>query len=256
MTKQKLFSSHYIETLRRGVNNGSSVELYSKESFSYKNIFVLENPQIIVPQNINLIIPEADNNHDIDNCKIIFDSLKDITPIQATDYRIWVYLTHVSFWTYMRKRRPVEKQPENARTEYILNHWFMEGVSTKNLLRNDISSFWWCGYLTYDKNRKNPYELTEELYSMLDYTRHLLPGKQGRNKEFTHAILEFVIENKDLFSTYKEERIRFLMRKSNYIAGYKVFAGLTKEEIKSIFGSYIEELKKINLEFNYKNNDV
>lgn len=246
MIKQKLFSRHYIGSLQKAIDNKTSISSYTNDLFEYKNIYILENPQILVPNSIEPIIPENGNNHDLDNCKIIFEAMKDMNPIQATDYRIWVYLTHVPFWSYMIKRRSVEKQPESKRREYIIRHWFIDGVSAKNLLRNDISSFWWCGYLTYDNNRKNPYELTEELYSMLDYTRHLLPGKQGRNKEFVHAILEFVIENKSLFSTYKEEKVRFLMRKSNYIAGYKIFASLSKVQIKSIFLSYCHEIGKID----------
>ena len=245
MIKQKLFSSHYIENLRKSTCSKAGWELYTKDLFDFKNIYVLENPQIFVPNSIDLVLPEKGNSHDIDNCKIIYEALRDMDPIQATDYRIWVYLTHVPFWSYMRKRRPVEKQPEGKKSEYIIRHWFVDGISAKNLLRNDISSFWWCGYLTYDKRRKNPYELTEELYSMLDYTRHLLPGKQVRNREFVHALLEFVIENTALFSTHKEEKVRFLMRKFNYISGYKILASLNKEEIKSIFQSYVDEVKKI-----------
>jgi hypothetical protein len=59
-------------------------------------------------------------------------------------------------------------------------------------------------------------------------------------------MLEFVVENKSLFSTYKAEKIRFLMRKFNYIAGYKILASLSKDQIKSIFLSYSDEIGKIN----------
>ena len=245
MIKQKLFSSQYVESLQKAVYRKNGWELYVKDLFDFKNIYVLENPQILVPNSIDLIMPEKGNNHDIDNCKIVYEALKGMDPIQATDYRIWTYLSHVPFWPYMRKRRPVEKQSESEKGKYITTHWFIDGISAKNLFRNDIASFWWCGYLTYDKNRKNPYELTEELYSMLDYTRHF-EANQGRNKEFVHAILEFVIENKPLFVSYKEDKVRFLMRKSNYIAGYKILASLSKDKIKSIFLSYSDEIGKIN----------
>lgn len=250
MIKQKLFSSQYVESLQKALAVETGINSYLKDLFDFKNIYVLENPQILVPNLIELVMPEKNNNHDLDNCKIIYEAMKTMDPIQATDYRIWIYLTHVPFWSYVRKRRPIETQPKNKMREYVLRHWFVDGINAKNLLRNDISSFWWCGYLTYDKSRKNPYELTEELYSMLDYTRHLLPGKQGRNKEFVHAILEFVIENRSLFSTYKEEKVRFLMRKSNYVAGYKVLASLSKDQIKSLFLSYSDEIGKINSEKN------
>lgn len=245
MIKQKLFSSQYIGSLQKGVSMESSLDLYTKDVFDYKNIYVLENPQILVPNSFDLEMPEEGNNHDIDNCKVVYNALKNMEPIQATDYRIWVYLTHVASWAYMRMRRPVEDQPKNKREDYVITHWFIDGVSARNLLRNDISSFWWCGYLTYDENRKNPFELTEELYSMLDYTRHLLSGRQGRNKNFVHALLEFVIENKNLFENQKEAKVRLLMRKANYVAGYKVFPSLSKDEIKTIFQKYTDDVKNI-----------
>ena len=245
MIKQKLFSSQYVESLQKAVDNKTGINPYLKDLFDFKNMYVLENPQILVPNSIELIMPEKGNNHDLDNCKIVFEAMKDMNPIQATDYRIWVYLAHVPFWSYMKKRRPVEKISEDERSKYITTHWFIDGINARNLFRHDIASFWWCGYLTYDKNRKNPYELTEELYSMLDYTRHF-EAEQGRNNEFVHAILELVVENKSLFSAYKAEKIRFLMRKFNYIAGYKILASLSKDRIKSIFLSYSDKLGKIN----------
>lgn len=251
MIKQKLFSSHYIESLRKALDNKTGTGLYERDLFDFKNIYVLENPQIFVPNSTELIMPGNGKSHDLDNCKIVYEALKDMNLIQATDYRIWVYLAHVPFWSYMRKRRPVEKLPESERGKYVITHWFIDGISAKNLFRHDIASFWWCGYLTYDKNKKNPYELTEELYSMLDYTRHF-EAEQGRNREFVHAMLEFVIENKTLFSTYKAEKVRFLMRKFNNIAGYKILASLTKEGIKTIFQSYIDDVGKVNSDDNEK----
>ena len=77
---------------------------------------------------------------------------------------------------------------------------------------------------------------------MLDYTRHLLPGYQGRSRQFTHAVLEFVIENEALFSKNKEAKVRFIMRKLNFIAGYRALATLSKQDIKELIGKYRGEI--------------
>lgn len=243
MSYQKLFKSTYVEKLKDNLKKGNT-EAYLKIRFEYDEKEVLENTTILTDYP-DLILPEPGNNHDLENAKIIFDTYKSITPVQATDVRIWTYLTHVPYWDYMQKRRPVEKQPEEKRAQYILRHWFIQSLNSANLMRNDISLLWWAAYLTYDQNRENPYELTEELFSMLDYTRHLLPGTQGRNNNFVQALLEFVIDNKDVFSTYKEAKVRFLMRKANYLAGYKNFPALPVGAIKTIFRKYIIELEKV-----------
>ncbi|MEK7451170.1 MAG: DUF6339 family protein [Patescibacteria group bacterium] len=241
----KLLTSPYVEKLKRRAASGFDVGLYMKSGFELDSKNILGNPDIEFPSLIAFKMPDNDGFHDFENSKILFEALKKMNPTQATDYRIWTYLTHATFWDYMRKRSPVENQPEEERAEYVLTHWFVNGINTMDLMRNNISSLWWCAYLTYDETRKDQYELTREVFTMLDYTRNLLPGTQGRNKNFTHALLEFVIENKELFSTFKESKVRFLMRKSNFIAGYKLMLNLSKEEIKKIFESYKNDLINI-----------
>ena len=66
---------------------------------------------------------------------------------------------------------------------------------------------------------------------MLDYTRHLLPGTQGRSNSFRHALLEFVIKNDKLFLKYKETKVRYLMRKVNF---YKFMASSRQRKYTNI----------------------
>lgn len=241
----KLLTSPYVERLRRRAISGLDTDLYLKSQFELDSRNVRENPDIELMQPIAFRFPDSNGFHDFENSKILFEALKQMNPTQATDYRIWTYLTHATFWEYMAKRSPVKDQPERERPAYILTHWFVNGINTMDLMRNNISSLWWCAYLTYDETRNDPYELTREVFTMLDYTRNLLPSTQGRNKNFTHALLEFVIENKEIFSKFKESKVRFLMRKSNFISGYKLMLNLSKDEIKNIFESYKNEVINI-----------
>lgn len=245
MEAQKLFRNGYVAELMKELTDGRWKK-YSLENFVYNEDGVIPNIEIMV-DSPRLILPELGNSHDLENSKIFFEAYKQLSPVQATDIRMWTYLSHVTYWEYMIARRPVEKQPETKRTGYILTHWFIERVSASSLLRNEISLLWWVAYLTYDEKRENPYELTEEAFSMLDYTRHLLPGTQGRNKVFANALLEYVIENKKLFERYKESKVRFLMRKANYLAGYRVFPVITKGAIKDIFDKYRAETEAVRV---------
>lgn len=243
MQYQKLFRSTYVQKLKSNLRSNGT-EVYSLPHFVYEEKEVFENTTILT-EYPELILPEPGDNHDFENAKIIFDTYKDMTPVQATDVRIWTYLAHVTYWEYMQKRRPVNDQPVDKKVSYILQHYFIETLNSKNLMRHDISLLWWAAYLTYDSDREDPYQLTEELFSMLDYTRQLLPGTQGRNRNFVQALLEFVIENKEVFKNYKESKVRFLMRKANYVSGYKNFPALPKGTIKIIFRQYINEIEKV-----------
>lgn len=247
MQPQKIFTQNFIHKLRRQLAVNKGLDLYSAKEFKFEAVDVLVNPRIQVLDSTDLIMSKGKENFDFENAKIIFEIYKNLTPTQATDTRMWTYLAHVSCWDYMRKRFPVEKQPNKKRGEYILEHWFIDGVSPRNLVRHGISLLWWGAYLTYDPDREDPYELTRELFSMLDYTRTLVPGTQGRNKNFSHALLEFVRENGDLFSQYKEGRVRFLMIQANYLGGYKILPDLSKEEIKNIFKKYTKEIQEVKI---------
>jgi hypothetical protein len=143
----------------------------------------------------------------------------------------------------MRARWPIDKLSKDVdKSSYILEHWFVRNVGAPDLARNAISSLWWGCYLTYDEKRKDPYELTKQLFSMLDFYRTLIAGVQGRNKEFTHAILEYILENENLFSTKKEGKVRLLMRRANAIGGYKLFTSLSKNQIKELLKLFEKEI--------------
>lgn len=251
---QPLFRSTYVETLLKDLRDRGQYHKYLGDTFVHDTSEVIEKTTV-KSDPPTLLIPKDGKMYDLDNAKIIFEAFRDMDPLDATDVRMWTYLSHVTYWDYMRARRPIEKQPDNKKAEYIISHWIIDSLSPGKLLRQDIAMLWWNVYLTYDNNRKNPYELTEELFTMLDYTRHLLPGIQGRNENFSHALLEFVIENGNLFGKYKESRVRFLMRKANYLAGYKSFTSLSKEDIKAIFSKYIQEIEKVREKEEFVNDD-
>lgn len=244
MRKQNIFRTGYIDILIKEATKPDGWKRYTQKSFeideneTIPNISIRKSPP-------KLKIPEKSNNYDFENSKILYEAYKELSPVQATDTRLWVYLAHGPYWEYMQVRRPVEKQPIKKRGDYILTHWFIKSVSATYLLRQDISLLWWTAHLTYDEKLSDPYKLTKEAFSMLDYTRFLLPGTQGRSPKFTHALIEYVIENQKLFSKNKQDRVRLLMRKSNYMAGYKIFPSLSKKEIKSIFDDYKSDIESI-----------
>ena len=57
--------------------------------------------------------------------------------------------------------------------------------------------------------------------------------------------IKYYLDNKDLFYKHKESRVRFLMRRANYLAGYKNFTLLDKNDIKNIFLKYKDEISEV-----------
>ena len=99
-----------------------------------------------------LLLPEKDNDHDVENCSSICRVLDSLTLQQAADKRVWVYLTHFVFFDYVRARWPMpfRKSAESdedwhtRKIRHIKAHYFVG--STRGLIRdNAISRLLWIG---------------------------------------------------------------------------------------------------------------
>jgi len=187
--------------------------------------------------------PSGVRRDSAENAIRLFEAYSTLTPEGASDERFWAYLTHVDFFDYMKKRTDLSGQKEDKRGKYILDHWFVDPMSPASLMNNDISRLWWVVFLTKTEDTKDPYVLTREVFSMLDYTTHLLPGTQGRNEKIRFAVLEFVVENPALFSRNKEAKVRLIMRKLNLRGGYSALSSLDSNQIKSMLKAAVPEIK-------------
>lgn len=243
---QTIVSGDFIANSLRALksNHGDFMAHYMNGGLHPAARDILHHPEIPSVDGVRFVMPSESTDFEFKNCVALYEALS-VNPLIATDPRLWTYLAHVSFAEYMRKRRPVDRQPSGIRGAYILRHYYVEHVSTKSLLLNDISMLWWIAHLT-KTGGEDPYRLTREVFTMLDYTRHLLSGSQGRNEGLRHAVLEFVIENKPLFASFKAEKVRFVMRRLNFVAGYCVFSTLAKDEIKALIAEHADEIAKVD----------
>jgi len=103
-----------------------------------------------------------------------------------------------------------------------------------------LSGLWWAVYLSVDESRSEKYELTEILFRQLDFpTRTLGTYKLGRHKEAVIGILEFILENEDIFKGKFEGKTRFITKHLNLIGGVKPISYYDRSYFKS-------ELQKIS----------
>ncbi len=243
-----MFKSEFIDGLKKRLSRGDIDPRYADKGIKVDHTSVILSQTLHCPMAAGIVLKNPDEGADfqLKNSITVFRHFKNMTITEATDARIWTYLSHVAFWPYMLKFRPAFSQPQASRANYILRHYFVIPVNSKNLLLNDIALLWWGAYLTHDpEHKEDPFWLTAELFSMLDYTRHLLPGSQGRNRNFALAVMQFVAQNKTIFTTFKEAKVRFIMRKCNFIAGYKLFPMLSRQEIVNVISSYRGEIEKV-----------
>lgn len=231
--EQKVFSSQYIERLYMDLMETQDTSNYETDVFPYQEDHPKGGTDIIIPDSVELVMPEGRDLKDIENTKIIFEAYRSLTPTQASDPRLWTYLTHVTYWKYMKKRWPFSdaKKPFNR----IRDRYFLRSLKLETLTRNGLSRLWWYGFLTYDENRKNPWELTETLLSRADLAVGITERALGCNANIRIAVLEFLSENPDIKNS--EDATRELIVKLNLIGGVKNLAFLEVIEIKEILST-------------------
>lgn len=240
---QKIFKEGFINSLARQLRKGEkhAVSLVKKIplNFTDSDTFVVDQyPDL---SKVNLISSDQGKDFQFKSAILLHEALP-ITPYQASDPALWSYLALVTFRPYMAALRSEIPDEDAAAGRYLVTHYFCAGSSVKDLLLNDISLLWWAAHLTVQKECQDPYRLTKEVFKMLDYTRHLLPGTQGRSPAFRHAVLEFVVENPELFKSKREGKVRLIMRRLNMFAGYQLFPIFSKDEVKSSIQSLREEI--------------
>lgn len=198
------------------------------------NLTVDSEPKLILPAS-------AREHYDYENTVLLFSALKNLTPSQAADERLWSFLTHFTFWDYMRNRWPAEKQiGKPGFVNVIRERYFF--VSAKRFVRNGISRLWWYGYLTYDDGRKNPFELTQLMLSKLDIAQNLFERNFASNRKITKAVLSVLADREKMGKPFpNREAFRKLMKHFNNIGGLTVLDALDNSEVEKIVVSRLEK---------------
>lgn len=174
---KKHYADDNTEWIKSITNNDENFGLFKKEFNDF-----------------NLIISDKPEKDDIENMKIIYDNLKDLTDSQASDERLWAGLSHTMFWNYMQKRWPLPNDPEKWE-KHVLQHYFFAHGARSTVL-NGLARLWWYARLTYDEtNIENPYELTEYMAKDINGKAYMLFGSNfSRNREIQRIFL-YTIKN-------------------------------------------------------------
>ena len=186
----KFYSQKALDDLRESIpsnraaylNNGIGIFC---NGIPPKNILL---SRAIVDDPPKLTMPEGDVKHDAENARKIYNWLSCLTPVQASDPRLWAYLTHTVYADYVSSRWPISEEYDVE--ELIRQRYFVVGQGLESLSRNGISRLWWGGYLSYDKSRVDPFELTDVLLSLQDFQQAFLERAIGRSKKILMAALQ------------------------------------------------------------------
>lgn len=190
-----------------------------------------------LPGHFDFLLPDDSSTYDLENSKRLFLALKDLTPVQAADERLWTYLSHTVGWRYMRKRWDVDKFRGSTakRCQYIRDRYFFMPNRDRALVRNGIARLWTYAYVTYDESRDNPFQLTEVLLRKLDIAQQLLERSFSRVPDLPRAVMSVVqTYPKDQLDLTERERFRDVMRHVNRVGGVTILDLLNALELEKL----------------------
>jgi hypothetical protein len=181
---------------------------------------------------------------DLENTRIVYSALRHLTPLQASDPRLWAHFTHVTHWEYMRERWPVEQYVGKPKVrENVQERYFFMPNRSRALIRNGVARLWWYGYCSYDESRADPFELTTALLKNLDVTQSILERAFSLNTNVTKTMLGVLLDReKNGKPFYVRDKVRELAKYIVQIGGVTIVDALDEPDLRELVSDKIDQI--------------
>ncbi len=103
---------------------------------------------------------------ELENCRILYSKLLNVSESQASDERLWAGLCNNTFYDYVRRRWDYDHlQLRDAKkdSEPILSRFFFKGGVSAGKFRNTLAKCWWVGHGVYQYKEDDKFALLDAL---------------------------------------------------------------------------------------------
>lgn len=260
---QKIFKRAVVEQMRADLRSGKSLKSYFEESYSVKEKDLLPSTILVQGKPPILKAPKKDPvMADLENSIALHEFYKNIDETQASDSRLWAYLSHVEFRKYSLARWGLAEDYKDLKTNdakqrainQLSEHWFVSG-NDRDLRRHAIARLWWAAHLTYapwerdpeffgDLKNIDPYFYTRILLSTQDIYQQVLERSMGRSDRILISILDYLGRNRKFAES--RERIRNLAKELNLVYGVKKIISLKRSDLNELIEKVGKEIAQLN----------
>lgn len=194
---------------------------------------------------LSFISCSATDYKEVDNCRIIYEALQNLSAYLARDERLWIYLTHVDLLSYSRVRWAIPEDNDRA-VSFIKDHFFVTGGARGIERNNAASRIWWMASLC---KRINGLAFEDALTSLLyqtDVRANIIERPTtSQSIEVFSALLKKLHESyqndRELF---EREKFRSMMKELNLKGGVRLLGALSEKEIQAILDDCTAEKTK------------
>lgn len=230
-------------------NFDSYIPLYlNRDKEALNNVF---NDSVVLESNIEFdyqeLICEGDYKEtDIENAKIIYGSLKNLNPVEASQEKIWVSLLNTVYQDFLFYR--LESEIESSNVTRLKSATVFTQGEPRSLIVQILSRLWWLGYYTTDEKRENPYELME-FFGKTDLSGKMITFFSSvmiNNENIRLGILSGIkkLYDADLIPYNRKQFLAATMY-FNLIGGVKILDMLSFDEVEEITIDLLKEKNNI-----------
>ena len=174
---------------------------------------------------------------DFENSKRNYEAFNFLTPEEADDPRLWVYLSTCHFYEYTKVRWLSSSSSPKVFERRLLYEGAGRGVRT----RNSISRLWWTAHLTVKKEGdKIDWKHTKAIFDVQDLQVGLLERNLGSYPEILRSFLNFYLKNK---LQMKSTVIQLMIKELNNIGGVYFLPFIEKSNINNILQTLFNKYK-------------
>ena len=185
--------------------------------------------------------PKGVQFFEAENCTILHTALKNLSPYEARDERLWTFLTHTVLLNHGRKRWPIPADDEHA-VKHIAQHFFAR--DKRQIERDNVGSrLWWMGHLCARIQDVDQGEALEAFLFRSDVRANLVerPTTSQATGLFGAILRRLVTSYKGKKNLFERAAFRKLMMEVNSVGGYKLLDCLPPKAVESILDRLIAD---------------
>ncbi len=185
----------------------------------------------------------ADTNiSDRRNIEIIYEAMRNLTPANAMDERLWAGILFGQLFDFVKYRRADDLKSGDERA--ILNSFFFMRGTKRSCFMNCLSRLWWTGFLLYDSHNSNHYEAIDLICENAYASTILLFSSNNfvSNKALALGVLDCLEERKAKGEAIKREHFVQANKYLNCLGGVVLLDTISREEAKKIVSEHLDKI--------------
>jgi hypothetical protein len=264
MDKLKIFKEHALNLLEDNI--GENINFYNQDDdwvkgFFEKSSWVIDSKLADLPDDL-LLIPTGKTGKDLldyENSQRVYLALNGLSLSQASDPRLWTYLTHVKYWKFMRARWPIEQSQEDdedldpdqnkkkSPLGSIKSRYFVMGDKSRALTRNGIARLWWAGYTCHNEHTKKESEFNymKPLFETQDVFATFMERAFSKNKSIMKTLLKVLYDRYESGNAITDRlKYRSLAKYLVLFGGVAIIDSLDELNLTSLIENHISDIEK------------